>query len=451
MTQVVPLATTPAQMSLALFEEMFSQGAAIADSKQEVGFLRNNLFIDVADLGLAARRVIDAAFLIVAQAPQVQERYDIDLNYFRWLTSYDSNNFKHLRSVLREAQKASVQVTEAATSLNTNNERWISVPMLGAVGLSNGRVAFEVHASLQRQIKAPTNSHFLSLRITASFTLLFARVLYEHALLAVDRQVTEWIPVAEVKGWTGRASALTLEFKYFRRSTLDPAVQQLNELSGLQVSYDRKTLPGSKTVGFLRFSVTRKAGGSLLEQSTLYTVLKDEFGLSAKNFDELLANRTGWADERIKQAIEFTRVKIAEGKVSRSVSGFLMMAIRENWKISTSDRIIAAQQEKAANDKGAHARRVAESDDAHQTKKKATTASVAATAITECRHGLERYATLGITEQQNCLIDFLRTPQAALIAGRAKINVANLTISSVLEQPLVAQVFGQFIMKVSSG
>ena len=61
MTQVVPLATTPAQMSLALFEEMFSQGAAIADSKQEVGFLRNNLFIDVADLGMLGLKRLEQA------------------------------------------------------------------------------------------------------------------------------------------------------------------------------------------------------------------------------------------------------------------------------------------------------------------------------------------------------------------------------------------------------
>ena len=83
---------TSRQMSLELFEEMLATDTPIHKSTKEIGYQRNNVFVDVTDVGVTARRLLDAAHFIVAQEPTTPKYYDVELSYFRWLMRYDSYN-----------------------------------------------------------------------------------------------------------------------------------------------------------------------------------------------------------------------------------------------------------------------------------------------------------------------------------------------------------------------
>jgi hypothetical protein len=103
---------TPRQMALALFEDMFDLGLPITEANREIGYQRNNFFTQVVNMGLPARRFLDAAYFIVAQEQEARDQYDVELNYFKWLMRYDSRNLKHLRTIADEAQNAKIQVTD---------------------------------------------------------------------------------------------------------------------------------------------------------------------------------------------------------------------------------------------------------------------------------------------------------------------------------------------------
>ena len=77
---------------------------------------------------------------------------------------------------------------------------------------------------------------------------------------------------------------------------------------------------------------------SLADASHLYKILKDEFNLSTKQFIEISENREVWTDAHIQQAVEYTRFKINRGQVKRSPAGYLMRALRDNWKMSEAER-----------------------------------------------------------------------------------------------------------------
>src|SRR5258708_30007068 len=105
------LTVTPQQLALDIYEDMSAQGTTISGSTRDIGFLRNNIFTRVGGLGIAARRVLDAAYFIVAtKAPDelLDDKvytFTAEINYFKWLMRYYSRNHSHLIFLMRAATK----------------------------------------------------------------------------------------------------------------------------------------------------------------------------------------------------------------------------------------------------------------------------------------------------------------------------------------------------------
>jgi hypothetical protein len=444
---------TSHQMSFELFEDMVSSSLDITASPKEIGFQRNNVFVDTTDLSVTARRAVDAAYFVVAQEKSIQTQYDVELSYFKWLMRYDSNNYQHLRGLLRDTQKAAIQVTD--TPLNavpSASDRWISVPLLAAVGLCKGRIIFEVHPVLQRHIQDPAKTHWLSLRVTASFTLLYARSIYDHVVLCLLAGATDWTSVDDVREWPGKSLACKAEFKYFRRDYLEPAVRQINELSDIEISYETRTAtPGSRKIERIRFRVSKKkdalpAVQVLLGAKELYTTLKNEFGLSEKNFDEIIANRNTWTDEWIDQAIEFTRFNIKRGKVTKSPSGYLMKALRDNLRVSSSEKVIAAQQAQVAETAVAKLTAVAEATKAKSRAKEDAEQNAARKIAQEISLGQNGFALVETPEDRaGILREFALSLPGKTALKRLGLAPEELTEPSLLQNEALYRDFGQFM------
>lgn len=340
--------TTSNQLALDLFDQLSVLGKSISESPTDIGFQRNNAVVEVSNLGAVAYRALDALIFVIQNDPKIQGRYDIDLNYFRWLMRYESNNYRHFRSVLRELQQAAIQIAEVPEDNLIVSDRWISVPMLGPAAINNGRLIFEMAASLQRHLKDPAQAHWLSLRASAQLSLIYARVIYNRVLPFLAEGETEWFSLESVQAWPGKRHYTLREYKYFRRDSLNPAIDQINELSDINIRFETKSeTPGKKKVSFLRFIISRKNKGTeqnLKAADEIYRILKEEFGLTPKNFDEIQENRDRWTNQWIENAIEYTRWKIKNGELKKSVSGFLMYALRNNLYVSSSEKIIEEQQ-----------------------------------------------------------------------------------------------------------
>jgi hypothetical protein len=144
------------------------------------------------------RRLIDAAYFIVAQEEQVHDLYDVELDYFKWLMRYSSRNNTHLEQVITEAQKALIQATTAPD--DDGEKPFGSVQLIGRISYQSGRFQFRVPPDLVGIIRGPGKSHWLSLRITSLFTLSYARVMYDHLFPYADGGVTDWLTLNELRG-----------------------------------------------------------------------------------------------------------------------------------------------------------------------------------------------------------------------------------------------------------
>ncbi|WP_106078272.1 RepB family plasmid replication initiator protein [Chromobacterium amazonense] len=347
-----PHLATASQLSLSLFEDMISQGLSIQHSPKDIGFQRNNLFLELTALNMTSQRFLDAAYFIVAQDRSGANVFDVELTYFRWLMRFDSRNFKYLRQVIQDCQKSVIAVSDTPPDKEvTEHGKWVSVQLLGTAGISNGRIVFEVPNQLVRNIKEPGPSHWLSLRIAAAFTLIYARAIYMQVLLHVAEGQTGWIPVDELRLWPGEKAASKAAYKYFKRDYLDPAIRQINEVSDIEISFEtRGTTPRSRKIDQIRFHLKKKEGKifaleSLKEAQEIYRVLTEEFRLSSRAINEISEHRDVWTDEWIANAIEFTRYRLRTGQIKRNPAGYLMTALRQNLALSPAEKQMISIQE----------------------------------------------------------------------------------------------------------
>lgn len=450
-TDVLTRATSR-QMSLELFEEMSANDRPIHKSTKEIGYQRNDVFVDITDLGITARRLLDAAHFIVAQETATPKYYDVELSYFRWLMRYDSYNYKHLRAVAVEAQKASIQVTNTPVGrLPSESDKWVSVQLLGIVGIDNGRITFEVPEQLIRHIKDPIKSHWLSLRITSAFTLTYARAIYDHVAAYVTSGVTDWFELDVVRNWPGKAGSSPTVFKYFKRDSLEPAVKQINEVSDIELSYETRTeSPKSKKIDRIRFRLSRKEGADTVRASLIglketYTTLKNEFAFTEKQFNLISQNRAIWSDERILDAIEYTRGKIEDAKVKKSPAGYLMKAIAEGYKLSEAERRMKTVLTQKATEDQAEVIAKSTVRIAVEASSAAREEEVKIRMQDEVRLGRGAFDSADARAQKDFVRAYIASPSGKLAIKRLKLNISTVGDEDVLGHADLSFAFFHFV------
>ncbi|QMI49689.1 replication initiation protein [Burkholderia sp. MBR-1] len=475
---------TPLQYALDLFVGVAPERTQIDAvlSDKDIGYQKNKVFARIIGLGLSARRFVDAAYFIVAQEPEVQEAYDVSLSFFKWLMRYDSKNKKHFSSVIRSVKSSMLEVTRAPVvsvdpkgrmldsaqaDADDGDERdfdagggteavldedgdWLE--LIGRVSVRNGRILFRVPVELQRLIKDPENSYWTSLLITSKFSLIYARAIYDHLIPSVSTPLTEWLPLDLVRNLPGKSWANHAEFKYFKRDYLDPAVKQINDLSDIELSYEtRAGTPGSRKRDQIRFRLKQKetAGASkadMLNSVALFHTLQNEFALSEKDFGAIAQNREVWTDERIQQAIDYTRWRIRSGDKIRRASAYLMKALADNYRMSEADQqveLIQARLNEAATTQSS----------TRSAAQKAVAESVAAADAAadrrlseESRIAREYFAGADPKIREELVRKFVSTSTIGLrTIERQGLKPTDVTPANIMVQATVASTFAAFV------
>jgi hypothetical protein len=289
------------------------------------------------------------------------------------------------------------------------------------------------------------------LRISTAFTRSLSRAIYDQVLPSVPNGRTEWIRLEEMRSWPGKMGANAAIFKYFKRDWLEPAVREINEVSDIELTYETKTESiTSKRIDRIRFLLKRKdtadaALASLADASHLYKILKDEFNLSTIQFTEISENREVWTDSRIQQAVEYTRFKINRGLVKKSPAGYLMRALRDNWKMSEAERTMVDVQAKLLTDE----------TDAEVVKNE-TRSSVARTIASreeevrarmneDSRKGREHFSSCDAKTRKELLRTWVTSSQGKLMLRRMKLDASTVTEEEVVSNADLVWYLGQFV------
>lgn len=323
------------QLALQFFED-FPLG--ITTATQDVGYNKPKALIQVSSLSLLSRRALNALYFLISDSKN-EDQYLANLNYFKWLIGYDSNNSAYLKKAFREAQQSAIDVSTVDTRY-PDRESWISVPLLGKVGISNGQIAFTVDPSVKKMIVNPEQFSYLSLRILASFTGQYVIELYEKLLTYLDHGVTPWFAVENIDKELIAMKGGQKEFKYINRDVITPSITQINELSNIKAVLETQTAPGSRKISHIRFIVQNNPNGQMvigsdirMKMQELHQVLSDEFGLSEKQIEHVAQLPNGQSVEKLWSSIEYVRSRIESGAKIGILAKYLMAALDGGWSV----------------------------------------------------------------------------------------------------------------------
>jgi len=122
-------------------------------------------------------------------------------------------------------------------------------------------------------------------------------------------------------------------FADLKRRVIDPALKEINELSDLSVSYilDKQNSRKVKEIEFVfhkkHMVLSEQSLEYAVEDNDLYHELK-KLGLSDKQSKQILKE---YPNEAIQKAINITKHNIENKSIKKSVSGFLINAIKDGY------------------------------------------------------------------------------------------------------------------------
>lgn len=428
------------QLALALFTDYSQTDRGVEEAPIDLGFRRNNALVKIVDLSLAGRRLIDVAYFLAAEDTNVHKEYRVDLGLFRWLLGTTSRNTRHLQKIIREAQKGAIELNEIDLE-DPTKDFYGAVPLLGPAFVRNGEFLFELSERLQSAIKNPKTSHFLSLQYV--FKSIHSKVLFDRLQEYIDEGITPWFDIQALRKWLECEKKTYDLFKHFRSKVLDVAITEIREVTKLNVEMVTMNVPGSKRIGQVRFRLSQIQAAGKNEQKlefivlrSLYDILRQEFALNQSEFNEIITNRELFTDERIQQAIDYTRHNVDMGKVKLRAGGYFMKALKEGYQIGTLDkkihgRIVDTGAAKATAEKNAAEREA-------QSQAAATERDQQVAAL-----GWEAYEQLASADQAAAMSDFCQSPTARPLARSIGVELKELR--EHLSDPRVRTNFGIFV------
>ncbi|WP_157270237.1 replication initiation protein [Azohydromonas aeria] len=452
------------QYALLLFEETIGRKgrtATIADAESDIAFPKNNVFVDISEVGVLTRRGLNVMHYLACNAPLEQMEFDCDIDLFKFLINYASRNHKHLKDALREAQKTSIVVTRERADGQPGNGDFVSIPLVGMVGMANGRVYFKFDPAIRKLHKDPRGYTLLSLRTTSAFTSAFAHSLYEKLKsMAYRGSPTEWLTLEEARAWMGAQSSKYMdEFKQFRRFGLAVALAQINEFSDLHVEYETRNVPGSKKVSHIRFVFREQEGSMVAAQAlhqtearkTLYDILRGEFGIGSVDIQAITANSEQYTPERLQAAIDFVRHRIAtaRGKKIQYPGRLLMKALEEGWTVPTAELAHAAAEAQspvpasapapAAAPAAAGARRARAGDERESAAQRHEYELAG-------EEGFKQYTRLGGPQREELWASFARTAHFKVLAAQLQLDRHTVPYESLVINERLRHALGKHVL-----
>ena len=416
------------QLALSLFEDLQPQDLAVADSQEEIGFRRNNVFIKISDMSMACRRFLDACYFLVAEDADEREHYVHDLCFFQWLMGYNSRNRGHFQKLIREAQRASIEVD--AQDINTpQQDGWGSIPLMGSAAVAGGKLMFELSPKLKFVIRSPASSHFLSLRLI--FSSVYSQVICELAMAYAEERVTPWLALEDFRQQLGATAKTYAQYKHFKNKVLEVAVAEVLSVANIELVVDERHVPGSRRVRHVRFLIRRvpEKAQPQLEMQVLkdtYDILRYEFGLTVRDMGEIIANRAEWDDKRIQEAIEYTRHAIENNIIRGHTKGYFMASLANGYILAKGDLRLKelrgqAAASKALEDGNKQARELASA------KQKSQAQQAAASRITEeAQRGMAVFLELPAEQQDEIFAQFCREGAGAQLLNLMRVDETEL-------------------------
>jgi plasmid replication initiation protein len=218
--------------------------------------------------------------------------------------------------------------------------------MLASSKIKDGILTYEFSSLLSELLHEPEMYQKISMSQQRLFKASYSLALWENCIRFVGTGRTGLSEISEWKSLLGATSKTYDEFKYFNKFVLIPAIKEVNQVSSIEI--DLLTQKTGRKVTHIGFAVKQKRQIQL----AIPDVINDL--KASKEYEDLIdlgiqhIQAISWLQEYdnqyIRSQIDFVKDEQAKGKIKSSLSGFLVSAIKGQYK--NEKQVLKEKQEK---------------------------------------------------------------------------------------------------------
>ncbi|HEY0843424.1 replication initiation protein [Methylotenera sp.] len=409
--------STPEQMVMMFFES----GVPIISAPKDISYRKSNSIIKTVNpLSLLQLKIIDGCFFKAMPRMNQDVVHVLDLDYFKWLISYNSNNNDFLKKAVTGIQQTLIQINIVDPD-NPDLDFWHSTNYIYDVTITGKKFHFKIPESLRNHLHDPKSWTRLSLRIKNKFSSGYAYTIYDRCRLDQFRGATDWMTLEEFRTITNPDNPdQYIDFRNLQRRVIQIAVNQINEFSDILITPDYKKR--GRTITHIRFVIeanpaylSEEDKGNLPQH--IFEILKKEFGFSNSEINTVAELDMDFVMEKI----EFVRYRM-EQKNIENPTRYLLNAINEDLRLTPSDKKKIEKTKEAATK---HL-----FDEAEKTRRK--------TRVSKSSEKLDAFESLDETKKQEILDKFKNSEEY--------LKIKSVVMNSLdINKPIIKTAFKKFL------
>lgn len=284
----------------------------------------------------------------------LEEKHQVPLKVIQEKLPYESKNIENIREMLSVLNKT--QMTWNIFEKDRKNKVWGVSTILAYAKVSQGNVEYGYSPGMRELLGNPNIYGRIDLEVQKGFRGKHALAIWEFLVecLCSDQRgqkgVTEWIKISDLKRLLGLDKEKSYNtFKVFNYSILRPSVKEINEVSDISVQMEFKR--EKRKISHVRYLVERKHGyqlamdfGDEYRSDFLVEGNKDLAHLLDRLEAKGINGETGkqllniFGKDQILENLKYVDKQVGNKVNIRSLSGYTIRAIRENYRVSDSDQ-----------------------------------------------------------------------------------------------------------------
>ncbi len=297
------------------------------------------------NLSLVQRKLFNALLFNAYPDLPYKQQFEIRGKDLCQLIGYNSKDTAKLKEALIGLITIAIEWNIICCSTG-QEKKWKASAILASAELSNGLCIYEYSQVMKDLMYQPEIYGSINMELISKFKSGYGLALYENCIRYKGITQTPWFPLDIFRKLMGVFDGKYQVFKDFKKRVIDVGVNEVNAVSSIRLVPEIER--ANQKVTRIRFKLEKNVDEPKIQLNTfsadeeLKQILTNTFGFSIQLIDETCKK---YDSKYIREKVEaITRSEdFLSGKI-RELSGYLIDALRKDYKLSKSRKIIINEQ-----------------------------------------------------------------------------------------------------------
>lgn len=290
-------------------------------------------------LSLLQRKIANSLLFNAYDELTKKDEHTISIKHLCFLIGYNSNDYKTVKIALIKLLSTVIEWNLIDTNTEGNQITWNASSIISDASITGSICTYSFSNRMRELLHTPEMYGQINMAIQAEFQSSYGLALYENCIRYKNLHTTPWIDFNLFRKLIGVQDHKYTIFRDFKRRALDKAVQEINQVSDINV--EAEIIKQSGKPSSIRFKLKKKKiegrAVELVSQRKqddslppLLCELMMDFAMKKKQAEELL---TTYDEVRVKEKVEYIKSLASYKKNTiKNLPGYLVEALKHDFQ-----------------------------------------------------------------------------------------------------------------------